>query len=394
MIDKTRIFISSAYESDLISPRKMIKEHLENTGHEVPIFENGDFGSWEKDTLNQCIEVVKSSDVVIILIHKKASAQGDLMSGNITPTFLEYRAAIKKNKHILVFVTPEIKNSFMQIRPQLEILYKKYIQESNRLPDSPMDPFIDWFQTRDVITKLIIEKADKFVWAFLYEIYRNRNWINELDISRTSEQTLVISQMLSTSLKKVVKFIPQYKEIEESNEHLSYLMKFTEQNLKLINKRNTLGNNSEKWSNFLEEMIKFLETSFPIIQAPEVNPTEVNKISMCYAASLYEYKEERLCLIGSTSRITAPESFHIDENDVYVVDSYKKNARLITFREDKQMIYITENISGRVLCLHFPISLHWDSSKVKAYVDEIEYAILIKNDMYFDLIKALLGGRV
>ena len=46
LINRTRIFISSAYEDALKDTRKIVKDHLEKSGHEVPIFEDGDFGSW------------------------------------------------------------------------------------------------------------------------------------------------------------------------------------------------------------------------------------------------------------------------------------------------------------------------------------------------------------
>ncbi|WML44562.1 DUF4062 domain-containing protein [Neobacillus sp. PS3-40] len=81
MINRTRIFISSAYEDDLKSPRKIIKDHLESSGHEVPIFETGVFGPWETDTLEQCLDEVRSSEVLILFINKKFGASPILMEG-------------------------------------------------------------------------------------------------------------------------------------------------------------------------------------------------------------------------------------------------------------------------------------------------------------------------
>jgi predicted secreted acid phosphatase len=59
LINRTRIFISSAYEDALKDTRKIVKDHLEKSGHEVPIFEDGDFGSWESDTLQQWLLVIR-----------------------------------------------------------------------------------------------------------------------------------------------------------------------------------------------------------------------------------------------------------------------------------------------------------------------------------------------
>jgi hypothetical protein len=62
-----------------------------------------------------------------------------------------------------------------------------------------------------------------------------------------------------------------------------------------------------------------------------------------------------LSLVGSTGEIDPDHFYKLDEKDVYVVESYNNQVRLITFREEKQMLYVTEPLGSFVLCLHFKL---------------------------------------
>ncbi|WP_230129938.1 DUF4062 domain-containing protein [Bacillus sp. CECT 9360] len=262
LINKTRIFISSAFEEDLKNPRKIIKEHLEESGHEVPIFEHGDFGSWEKNTLQQCLDVVKSSDVFVLLINKKAGA-GTLLPGNVTPTYLEYKAALLERKHILVFVSPEVNRNFMSLRLDLKNVYDQYIRDNPRAPNSPFDPFKEWVEDemkQGGVTKRLLEIADPFVWAFLYDIYSKRNWLYDFDISRSAENAKNISAMLSTSLRSVVGLISEREQLEQLKRNASHLLKYADYTLTMLNEKNLITNGYyNNWSNFLEQGISFLD---------------------------------------------------------------------------------------------------------------------------------------
>jgi hypothetical protein len=385
-----------------------VKKHLEESGHEVPIFETGDFGTWEKDTLTQCLDVVRSSDVFILLINKKSGANSKLMNGNVTPTYLEYKAALQTRKHILVFVSPDVKRGFDFISPELKKLYETYLHDNHRTPDSPFDPFKDWIGNQinnDGIAKQILTKADPFVWAFLYEVYNNREWVYDFDISETEKNAWKISQMLSTSLRSVVSLIAEREQIEELKGQASYLLNFADYTLTMLIEKNNImynryanqENKKELWSDFLEQGIIFLKQPKDIIQAPDFNPVIVNKIADCYAASLYLYDEkqgELLTLVGTTGEITAPEVYTLEEGcDFFVVDAFNKEERIISFREDKQTIYLTEPIGDFVLCLHFLLDKKWTEENVKAYVEEIERAIIKENDYFFEYLKLLIGGR-
>jgi hypothetical protein len=398
LINKTRIFISSAYEDALKETRKIAKEHLEESGHEVPIFENGDFGSWEKDSLKQCLDVVNSSDVLVLLINKSA---GTLLPGNVTPTYLEFKAATREKKHILVFVSPEIKSNFMNLKDTLKSIYNNYISDHHRVPDSPFTPFKEWINDQlevGQIGKNLLDKADPFIWAFLYDIYSNGYWLYEFDIAHSKEQVKNISSMLSTSLRSVVNLIPERTKINDLKNQAQNLLTYADFTLNLLVEKNSILNNEEgNWSNFLEQGITFLKEEKDIILAPEFNPTVVNRIKGCFAASLYYYNEHnptQLTLVGTAGKITAPELFFLDQSNVYVVEAFNQQEKLITYKEDKQTLYITEPLGDYVLCLHFLIAEHWTKDQVIAHIDLVEYAIINEQDEYFyEYLKLLIGGR-
>ncbi|MFE7062251.1 DUF4062 domain-containing protein [Sutcliffiella sp. NPDC057660] len=400
MINRTRVFISSAYENDLKTPRKIIKEHLENSGHEVPIFEDGDFGTWEKDTLKQCLDVVGSSDVFILLINRKSGASSRLMNGNVTPTYLEYIAAMQKNKHILVFVSPIVKQHFTILKTEFDRLNEAFENEFYRKPNSPFDPLEKWIETQlasEGAFKQLLEVADPFVWAFLSEIYRNRNWVYDFDISRSHEHAKNISAMLSTSLRSVVGLISEREQIDQLKNQASYLYAFAEYTLQLMNEKNIIVDNGiHTWSKFLEQGLQFLKTPIQIIQMPDINPSIVNTTPGCNAASLYTIDKEShkiLILVGSIGEISPDEFYKLDEEEVYVVDSYNQQVRLITYNTDKQTLYVTEPIGDFVLCLHFELTNPWTEGQVKAYDSEIKHAIIEQHEYFYEFFIRILGGR-
>ncbi|UAL48060.1 DUF4062 domain-containing protein [Sutcliffiella horikoshii] len=400
MINKTRIFISSAYETDLKGPRKIIKEYLEQCGHEVPIFEDGDFGTWEKDTLKQCLEIVESSDVVILLINRKSGARSRLMNGNVTPTYLEYVAARQKNKHMLVFVSPNVKQKFNILKAEFDRLYEGYVAEFHRSPNSPYDPLMEWIEDQlesEGTFKQLLEEADPFVWAFLFEVFRDGNWIYDFDISKSSEQAHNISATLSTSLRSVVGLISEREHIDQLKNQATYLYAYAEYSLQLLNEMNSMKDiGKHTWSNFLDVGLSFLMQQMHIFQTPDVNPRIVNTVSGCNAASLYSVMEGNitmLTLVGAIGDINPDEFYQLDEENIYVVDSYNQQVRLITFNAEKQTIYVTEPIGNSVLCMHFDLTLPWSEEQVKAYESEINYAIIEQHEFFYEFLIRLLGGR-
>ncbi|WP_317984462.1 DUF4062 domain-containing protein [Bacillus cabrialesii] len=393
VIDKTRIFISSAYEESLKTPRKIIKKHLEECGHEVPIFEEEDFGTWKPDTMKHCIEVVEKSDIVILLINTKSGEEPELRWGNVTPTYLEFQEAWKKKKHILVFVNPDIKKRFFELKKDFDSLYNQYIEENHRPPDSPFDPFESWIASQDGMVKRHLEAADPFVWAFLYDIYIKRYWLYEFDYAQSEKEAKQIAQMISNSLKTVVDFIPRLDELTEIEEQQSYLVEYAEHTLTMLHQRNLILNKEQQdWSNFLKQGIEFLNHSYEIIQAKDTNPVVVNHINSCYAASLYFQDGETLRLVGKAGDITAPEVFALYEEGIHVVDAFNQGERLITYREDKKTFYITEAVDSFVLCLHFLLEEDWDVKRAEAYAQEVECAIMDKHLLYFEFLNLLIGG--
>ncbi|GAE27613.1 hypothetical protein JCM9140_3766 [Halalkalibacter wakoensis JCM 9140] len=399
LINKTRIFISSAYENDLKEPRKIIKKQLEENGHEVPIFEDGDFGTWEKDTLKQCLDVVSVCDIFVLLINNKSGASSRLLDGNVTPTYLEYKAALQHNKHILVFVSPFVKHNFTLLRKEFDKLYKTYQETHHRIPNSPFDPLSEWINSelsQEGTFKDLLALTDPFVWAFLYEVYRNGNWVYDFNVARAEEQAKNISSMLSTTLRSVVGLVSEREQIEELKGQASYLLAYADYTLQLLEIRNDVSENGvETWSYFLEQGTRFLRGPLEIIQARDINPMAVNSSNGCFAASLYTIDKDSdrmLSLVGSTDAIDPDHFYNLDEKDVYVVEAYNNQVRLITFREEKQMLYVTEPLGNFVLCLHFKLNVPWNVNQVKAYEDEIQYAIIDQHEYFFDYFKGLILG--
>lgn len=401
MINKTRIFISSAFEDALKSPRKIIKNHLEDSGHEVPIFEDGDFGTWEKNTLKQCMDVVGSSDVYILLINKKSGASSHLMEGNVTPTYLEYRAARQENKHILVFVAPLVKQNFTILKPEFDRLHVEYERKFHRVPNSPYDPLKEWIESQLKIEgafKQLLEVADPFIWAFLYEIFTNKHWLYDYDISKSEEQSKNISAMLSTSLRSVVGLISEREQIEELKDQATYLYTYSEYTLQMLNEKNSISSDKGKhtWSSFLKQGLQFLRTPMDIIQMPHINPNKVNTIIGCEAASMYSIDEDNKNMLNLTGFIgdIAPDEFYkLDEENVYVVQAYNQQVRLLTYNAKKETLYLTEPIGDSVICMHFKFSIPWSLEQVMAYEKEIKHAIIDQHEFFYDFLIRLLGGR-
>ncbi|ALS78624.1 hypothetical protein AUO94_08095 [Planococcus kocurii] len=365
----------------------------------MPIFEDGDFGSWEKDTLEQCLTVVKSSDVFVLLVNKKAGAGQQLLQGNVTPTYLEYKAALAEKKHILTFVTPEIKKNFMYLKDDLERINQEFLETNHRLPDSPFDPFEKWIEKElndGGFISNFLKIADPFVWAFLFDVYKDRNWLYEFDISESEKNAIKISELLSTSLRSVVDLIANREVLEQLQNQTSYLLNYAEQSLEMLSERNLITRNGKNdWSEFLTQAILFLNRPANIIQAATFNPTIVNTITGCFAASLYAYdQEDSLMCIGIAGDISAQNAFKLTESNVFVVDAYTKNEKLIAYREEKQTLYITEPLGESVLCLHFSLEEKWTEEQVIAYAEEIEHAIINKNEYFLDFIRLLIGGRI
>ncbi len=393
LINKTRIFISSAYEEDLKIPRKIVKKHLEESGHHVPIFEDGDFGTWEKDTLKQCQDVVKASDVFVLLIHRKAGASPKLLPGNVTPAYLEYKAAVMEKKHILVFVSPEVKESFFRIQKKLESLHNTFLNDHHRAPDSPYDPFEHWIIDEiesEGLAKQFLETADPFIWAFLFELFQNGHWLYDFDISKGKEQAQNISAMLSTSLRSVIGFISERENIQTLKNQAARLLHYADYSLMTLHAYNEIlqdtGDSRKRWSAFLEKAISFFNQPVDIVQAPDYNPAVVNTINDCFAAALYySVEEEYLSLIGLTGDIRAPEKMSLD------ADPFKK--RTIGYREETQSIYIAEPINPFVLYLHFSLDDVMTEEQIKAYTEEIERAVMEQNEYHIEYLKLLIGRK-
>lgn len=164
---------------------------------------------------------------------------------------MEFQEAWKKKKHILVFVNPDIKKRFFDLRKDFDSLYNQYIEENHRPPDSPFDPFERWISIQDGVAKKHLQAADPFVWAFLYDIYKKRYWLYEFDFAQSEKEAKQISQMISNSLKTVVDFIPRLDELTEIEEQQSYLVEYAEHTLTMLHQKNLILNKEEQdWSNF------------------------------------------------------------------------------------------------------------------------------------------------
>ncbi|MBD8069858.1 hypothetical protein F7888_12910 [Bacillus sp. PS06] len=79
-----------------------------------------------------------------------------------------------------------------------------------------------------------------------------------------------------------------------------------------------------------------MKVSNQIILMPDINPIIVNSTHDCVAAYLYTIdKKVTIFLVGSIGEISPDELYNLIEEEVYVVDSYKNQVRLITYNTKK-----------------------------------------------------------
>lgn len=102
---RTKVFVSST-SKDLRDVRASVREHIRNLGHEVVAFESPDFSSNpSKDTCEACLNEVRNSDVLILILDRRYGAR--YKGSNKSFTRLEYDTARAKGIPIFVLVSSE-----------------------------------------------------------------------------------------------------------------------------------------------------------------------------------------------------------------------------------------------------------------------------------------------
>ncbi|WML44561.1 hypothetical protein [Neobacillus sp. PS3-40] len=92
------------------------------------------------------------------------------------------------------------------------------------------------------MAKPILSKAAPFVWAFLFDIYRNREWLYEFDFSDTPGNAKIISQ-ISTSFRSVVSLNAEKGRISLLKKQAYYLLSYADYTLVLLNEKNLIMEN-------------------------------------------------------------------------------------------------------------------------------------------------------
>lgn len=101
MPNPAKIFISSAYDRELIPLRAGLKNQLENCGHQPLLFEDN-FYPWEPNFMTTCLQKVKESDIFILLLNKFSGTYWE--KDKTSPTYMEFYTALKEGKYIIAFL--------------------------------------------------------------------------------------------------------------------------------------------------------------------------------------------------------------------------------------------------------------------------------------------------
>ncbi|MFC7394275.1 DUF4062 domain-containing protein [Scopulibacillus cellulosilyticus] len=374
MGDKTKIFISSAYEDSLKDMRLKLYNDLNNLGHEAMIFEEN-FGPWGKDNIKHCLEKVEESDIFILIIGQKVGSK-DPKTG-LSITHLEYKRALHTGKPILVFAETAVKKIFFD-NGMLKQLSEK-ITSNEEVRGLPVD---DKFviesaeQIHKEIGSIIYQGSgfeyDPYTWFFLWDVAKD-NQVYE--ISTGIDKINEIKNYLSHFLKKSVAYLSDEELFNSSvytaNEYIE-TQNFIFETLDLMK-----NGKIQDWYTFLASLQDKLKEGVILKDAGTYAQETICKFSNCKAITLYKYDEQEdvMVLVEGTGIYDKKRTkFNLDDNNSYVAQTYNCSGNDYTYfyNEDKQTLYFTYKISQAfVLCCHYKLSEKLSEDIVNGFEDEI-----------------------
>lgn len=390
MNNPANIFISSAYETDLIDVRIGLKDELIKAGHNAVIFEETG-RPWGRDTISDCIDMVKQSDIVILLIKDKAGS--DIQDGKTTPTYIEFYNALREGKYILAFVDKYVKDLYDRYMHQLlDEFYNNHLKENNNIePDYMIDIVNQVFETLPPSFREELKDVDPFVWGFIYEVRKNTPWLYKLSIAKSNDFYNEVKRYLSSNLAIGIKYVPIEEDIRLQAMEADEFYQFKRYTKKLLS---CLHNGKIKdWKKFLKFALEPLCGGSIIRREGTYTEEIIGSFNPCSAITVYVQKDNFMNLVGHYGDVTPEDHdlYEISDKDSYVATTYREGTEEVYYREDKQMLYFTIKSNEFVICYHFPLNESWESGRVIGLQKEIKSAI-IKQTLYFEFISQLIGG--
>jgi hypothetical protein len=218
-----KIFVSSAvYGSEDL--RSAIKSWLEELGHEVLLSEEPDFGADQQlDSINACIDRVRSSDAYILIIGDRT---GNLIPGtNISITRKEYETAYQMHKTkrlpVINFVRFETKVKIDDLKMSLKNAApqdKVHLIESFKIHHSTFDnpthviEFIDEVRRVEEIKKAHLTGNE----------LPTANWLNVFRTFDEFKKPITVLLNMETNLSRTAKYLAVITELKDFLLRYSY----------------------------------------------------------------------------------------------------------------------------------------------------------------------------
>ncbi|MEB2277036.1 DUF4062 domain-containing protein [Bacillus sp. ILBB4] len=388
MPNPARIFISSAYDNKLIPLRAGLKKELEEAGHSALLFEDN-FYPWHSDFMKTCLQKVMESDIFILLLNENVGTYWE--QDKCTPTYQEFRTAVKEGKYIIAFLDSDVKEMYEEhIRPDLSRRYREYREENHRDPDYTIDivnEVIDDDLGRGQREK--ISSVHPFTWAFIYDVQAARIWTEELVLAQSPDTYHKVKSYLSDRLGEGIKLVPMKEDIHENALAAQDFAVYQDYTLNLLSylKDGTIS----EWSLFLEAAMDPLIGDFIYQRPGTVLAEEIGRFEDCNAMTVYKKHEDSMKLCGYAGATSPNPEYDLSSEDSYVVKAHLEDTSVIGYQEDKNVLYYAINTNDYVLCFHYPLDTTWTNTKVEAFKREIECAI-INTTLYTDFLADLIGG--
>ncbi|KYC85299.1 hypothetical protein B4102_4131 [Heyndrickxia sporothermodurans] len=389
MPNPARIFISSAYDEKLVPLRLDLKRELEEAGHSPLLFEDN-FYPWQTDFMKTCLQKVMESDIFILLLNENVGTYWE--EDKCTPTYQEFRIAIKEGKYVIAFLDSDVKQIYEEhIRKDLDRRYKKYIEEKHRNPDYTID--IVYQVINEDLGKSQREKIESihpFIWAFIYDVQAARIWTEELVLAQAPKAYKKIKGYLSDRLGEGIKLVPMKEDIHDNAIAAQDFTVYQDYTLNLLSYLH-MGTITD-WGNFLETAMEPLVGDYIYQRPATMLAEEIGKFEKCNALTVYKKAEDKIRLCGYAGATSPSFEYDLTNDDSYVVSALTRDTNVIGYSEDKNVLYYAITTKDYVLCFHYPMDQTWSNTKVEAFKEEIEYAIINTTTLYTDFLADLIGG--
>jgi hypothetical protein len=381
-INQAKIFISSSAQDSLKTVRQNIKTMVMQTGH-IPIMYENNFGVAGNDSIQQCLDMVRQSDIFLLLIHRKGGSFVE--EYGCTVTHLEFSKALIERKEVFVFVEKGVKKLFFDnFAPPLKEMFNnkhaKPIDIKNAILDlGKQAPYSE-----------ILDNIDANIFVLLFDVYQDGFWMNEFDIN--GDYTEKIKQHLSEMLKKGLTYLQIENEILSNSINSKIFNDYKD--LVLDTLHSIEIKTFTDWHQFLASIMEHMNGNEVFIGSGTYLERSIGAYGHCNGCTLYKRNGNTLELIRPSIGVASEEHslLNLSEDNYYVVLTY--NTKItdpnIFVNRAKMKMYITLRVNEFVLCLHFPLEKLWPEVCNQAARDDIinskNFVILL------DFIKSVLGG--